>query len=215
MVARDTAKSARYKLRPGDRFNVAFKYEPELDVENVLILPDGFISLKGLSDPVKAAGKTIEELDQSLEMAYGRDYRNPDLAVLVNDITAPEIYVLGAVKQPGLYKLPEHGRGVIQAVAMAGGYGEDAKPSETILMRATEEGFLVKQFDLSHLAERQITDLGILDLQPYDIVYVPDTSLSNFAHFTDLVFGSVIKITGFFWDIYAITNLGKIQTILR
>lgn len=215
LVVRDAAKDARYKLRTGDRLSVAFKYETDLDVENVLVLPDGFIALKGLSDPVRAAGQTVEDLDKILETAYGAEYRNPDLAVLVIDITAPEIYVLGAVKQPGIYKLPEHGRGVLQAVAMAGGYTQDAKPSQTVIMRATDEGFLMRQFDLSDLAKNQITSLEVLDMEPYDIVFVPETSLSDFAHVTTLVFGSVVKISGFFWDVYALTNLGKIQTILR
>lgn len=214
-VAREAAKDARYMLRTGDRLSIAFKYEPDLDVDNVLVLPDGFISLKGLSDPVKAAGKTIEDLDRVLETAYGADYRNPDLAVLINDITLPEIYVLGAVKLPGLYKLPEYGRGVIQAVAMAGGYLQDAKPANTVLMRATEQGFLMRRFDLAGLEKTPITDLNILDLQPYDIVYVPETNLSDFAHVAELVFGSAIKITGFFWDVYALSNLDKLQTILR
>lgn len=215
VVARDAAKGARYKLRTGDRLSVAFKYEPDLDTEDVLVLPDGFIALKGLSDPVRAAGQTVEDLDEVLEMAYGADYRNPDLAVLVKEISTPEIYVLGAVKQPGLFKLPEHGRGVLQAVAMAGGYTQDAKPSQTVIMRATDEGFMMRKFDLSDLAKNQITSLEVLDIEPYDIVFVPETSLSDFAHMTTLVFGSVIKISGFFWDVYALTNLGKIQTILR
>lgn len=214
-VAREGAKEARYRLRNGDRFSVAFKYEPELDVDNVLVLPDGYVALKGLAQPVRAAGTTIEMLDKALEAAYAVDYKNPDLSILVHEIEAPEVYVLGAVKLPGLYRLPEKGRGVIQAVAMAGGYLDSAKKSETVLIRAAENGFMTRKYDFSDLANGQLTDLAVLDLEPYDIVYVPRKGLHSLAETVDLVFSSVLKVSGFFWDVYAIANLDKIQTVVR
>lgn len=214
-VARDGAKDARYRLRNGDRFSVAFKFEPELNVDNVLVLPDGYVALKGLAQPIQAAGTTIEMLDSALEAAYSLDYKNPDLSILVHEIQAPEIYVLGAVKLPGLYRLPEKGRGVIQAVAMAGGYLDSAKKSETVLIRAAENGFMTRKYDFSQLANGQLTDLAVLDLEPYDIVFVPRKGLHSVAEAVDLVFSSVLKVSGFFWDVYAIANLDKIQTVVR
>lgn len=215
LLARESAKEARYRLRNGDHFSVAFKYEPELDVNNVLVLPDGYIALKGLSHPVRAAGATVEELDQTLETAYAAEFRNPDLSVLVLELAAPEVYVLGAVRLPGLYKLPEKGRGVLQAVAMAGGFQSGAKQSQVVLMRATDQGFLTRRYDLSDVADQPLFDLALFDLEPYDIVYVPKTGLSEFAETIEFVFGSAVKVSKFFWDIYALTNLDKIQTIIR
>lgn len=215
VLARESAKGARYRLRVGDRFGISFRYETNLDIPNVLILPDGYIALKGLTTPIKAAGQTIEELDQSLEDAYRVDYLHPDLTIVVNEISSPEIYVLGAVHSPGLYRLPEQGRGILQAVAMAGGFLDDARKSDTVLMRAGDEGFMMRQYDLSGLGRQPLLDTAYFDLAPYDIVYVPQTKLSSFAHLSELVFGSFVKMTGFFWDVYALTNLDKIQTILR
>ncbi len=214
-LARELARDARYRLRPGDRLNVAFKFEPQLNADNLLVLPDGYVALKGLAAPVLAAGRTVEELDQVLLEAYAADYRNPDLSVMVGDITAPEVYVLGAVKQPGLYKLPERGRGVIQAVALAGGYLEDAEQGQTVLLRAADDGFVVRRFDLSDLADLGMSEVVMMDLEPYDIVYVPRTRLSDLARVTQHVFGSVVKVTSFFWDVYALSHMNKIQTIMR
>ena len=39
------SSSAQYRLRAGDRVGVDFKYEDELDSSNLLILPDGQLSL--------------------------------------------------------------------------------------------------------------------------------------------------------------------------
>lgn len=215
LAAREAAQDARYQLRVGDRFKVAFKYEPDLDQDDVLIMPDGFVSMKGLGGAIRAGGMTVDQLDAALESAYGQDYRNPDLSVIVYSIANPEIYVLGFVKAPGLYKLPDGGSGIVQAVAMAGGFIEDSKSSRTVLMRATETGFLVRTFDLSHLENMGPADLSYFDLQPYDIVYVPRSDVGTFAHIADRVFGSALNITRFFWDIYALGNLDKINTIIR
>ena len=214
-LAREQAREARYRLRDGDRFSVAFKYEPDLDVENVLVLPDGYVALKGLSEPVRAAGKTIEDLDASLEAAYSKDYRSPDLSILITDIKAPEVYVLGEVNEPGLYKLPEQGRGIIQAIAMAGGYQKSAKKSQTILIRSADGGFMTRSYDLSRLGDGQIGDLAMFDLQPYDIIFVPRRGVFTMAESVELVFGSVLKVSSFFWDIYAASNLDKIQSLVR
>lgn len=215
VAAREAAREARYTLRVGDRFKVSFKYESDLDQEDVLVMPDGYVSMKGLGRTVKAVGLTVDDLDTALESAYGRDYRNPDLSVIVYEIADPEIYVLGFVKSPGLYKLPDRGVGIIQAVAMAGGFLDDAKQSQTVLMRATEEGFLMRTFDLSSLQEAGLAELAYLDLQPYDIVYVPRSGIGDFAYVANSVFGSMLNITRFFWDIYALGNLDKINTIIR
>lgn len=213
--ARDAAREARYLLRVGDRFKVAFKFEPDLDQDGILIMPDGYVSMNGLPVPVRAAGLAIEQLDATLEAAYGKDYRNPDLSVIVYDIANPEVYVLGWVKNPGLYKIPSNGTGIVQAVAMAGGFLEDGKMSQTVLLRATDEGFLARTYDLSQLQNIGIADLSYLDLQPYDIIYVPRSALGSFAYVTDRVFGSLLDVTRFFWDIYALGNLDKINTIIR
>lgn len=214
-AAREQAKNARYLLRAGDRFRVYFKYETDLNQDDVMVMPDGYVALKGLSSVLRAEGMTVDQLDHELEAAYGRDYRNPDLSVIVYDIASPEIYVLGYVKNPGLYKLPDNGVGVLQAVAMAGGFVDDANKSQTVLMRATDDGFLMRTYDLSKVQDVGIADLTYLDLQPYDIVYVPRSGVAGFAYISDRVFGSMLNITRFFWDVYALGNLDKINTILR
>ena len=215
VAAREAAKSAEYRLRTGDQISVLFKYLPELDQKYLLVLPDGNISMAGLGTVVKAAGLSVRELDNSLTGQFAKDYRDPELSIVVNIITESEIYVLGQVKNPGLYKLSPQGGGVIQAVAAAGGFMNGAHTSETVILRATEEGFMIRKFDLSHLEYVGIQDLSYMDLEPYDIVYVPRSSLGDFVYLTDSIFGSAVQISRFFWDIYAIGNLNKINQIIR
>jgi len=215
IAARDSARSAEYRLRTGDRVSVAFKYEKDLDQDLLLILPDGNLSMAGLSNPVKASGLTIRELDRTLTEEFAEDYKDPELTVVINEITDPEVYVLGEVENPGLYKIPHGGGGVIQAIAVAGGFDEHAQKSQVVLMRATEEGFQISAFDLDHLEYRGIQDLAYLDLQPFDIVFVPRSTLGDFSYLTNAIFGSALNVSRFFWDIYAIGNLDKIDRIVR
>lgn len=214
-AAREQAKNAEYRLRTGDRVSVSFKFEPELDQERLLILPDGRLAMPGLDTPIPAAGRTLRELDASLTREFAADYKDPELSIIITDITDPEVYVLGEVERPGLYKLPADGVGVIQAVASAGGFSDHANKSQTVVLRATDEGFMIRSYDLSYLEYAGLQNMLYFDLQAYDIVYVPRSGLGDFAYLTSSIFGSALNVTRFFWDIYAIANLDKIDRIVR
>lgn len=214
-AAREDAAAARYRLRGGDVISVSFKYETDYNQTDVIVLPDGYVNIKGIDSGVKAAGLTIEELDKSLTNVFAEDIKNPSLSVIVKEISDPEVYVLGMVRNPGLYRLPWNGVGVLQAISTAGGFHENANTSEVAILRAGDEGFMIRIADLSHIESMGIGDLALFDIQPYDIVYVPKSSLGNFAYLTKTVFGSAVNISSFFWDVYAIANLNKIDRIVR
>lgn len=210
----DAARNAHYRLRVGDMFTVDFKYQDELDQHHISILPDGRFSMAGMED-VHAAGLTVQQLDSLVTVHFERDYRNADLSIVIEELGEQQVYVLGEVKAPGAYELPKTGSGVLQAVAIAGGYASDAAPGQTVLIRATEQGFLYRRLDLSHLEKRGLRDATVLDLQPYDIVYVPRSAIGDFAHFTENVLGSLLDFTSLFWDVYAIDNLERVNVITR
>jgi len=214
LLARQMARDARYRLRVGDRFKVAFKYETDLDQDNLVVLPDGYISLGGAGN-LRAAGLTIEQLSDSLVEEFGHDYRNPDLTVVVQEIAEPEVYVMGEVENPGLYKMAAGGAGVLQSISMAGGFTKEARKSETVLLRAGDDGFMVRSFDLSNVQHLGLMDMTYLDIQAYDIVYVPRSSLGDFSYLSQAIFGSALHVTRFFWDIYALANIEKIDRIVR
>jgi len=213
--ARDEARSARYRIRPGDMLRVAFAGDVELNQDRVMVLPDGYVSLGGLDSAVHVAGMSLEEADERITALYAQDLRNPVISVAVLELADLEVYVLGDVSRPGLYKLPDGGAGILQTIALAGGFTDDAKTSQTVLMRVGEEGFEMRVIDLSNIASAGIQDLALLDVQPYDIIFVPRSTLGDLAYVSKYVFGSLSSVTGIFWDIYAILNLDKIDRIVR
>jgi protein involved in polysaccharide export with SLBB domain len=211
---RAAAQGARYRLRVGDSFTVDFKYQDELDEHNITILPDGRFTMPGLED-VKGLGLTTMELDSLITAHFAKDYRNPELSVLVDQLGERQVYVLGEVKVPGQYKLPGEGGGVLQAVAMAGGMLANAATSQAVLIRVTPEGYLYRHCDLSHLEKNGLGDLAYMDLQTNDIIYVPRNAIGDFAQFFQTVLPSVLDVSRLYWDIYALRNIDKIDRIVR
>lgn len=208
------AKDARYRLRVGDMFTVDFKYQDELDQRHISILPDGRFTMAGMED-VHAAGLTVQELDSLVTAHFARDYRNAELSIVIEELGRQQVYVLGEVMDPGAYDLPKTGAGVLQAVTLAGGFAKNAAPGHTVMIRATPEGFLYRRLDLSHLEKRGLRDMSVLDLQPYDIVYVPRSAVGDLAHFSENVLSGMLSLTGLFWDVYAVTNLDRVNIITR
>jgi protein involved in polysaccharide export with SLBB domain len=209
------ARSAEYRLRPGDRLAINFKYENDLDSSGLMVLPDGRLSLPGGVDPIMARGLSITELDSALTLRYARDYRFPQLSVMVEQLADLDVYVMGMVRDPGMVKLPPGGMGILQAIAAAGGFDPSARPKETVLMRVTPEGFMLRQIDLSNLQRRGFLELVELDLQPYDLIYVPRSALGDLKYFSDTVLVSLTNVSRLFWDVYAISNLDKVTNIWR
>lgn len=215
MSARASAAGAEYRLRPGDRLAVDFKYEDELDSTRLLILPDGRLSLPGGVAPVLAAGRTLAEMVDTLTELYGRDYKRPDLSVMVEDIADMHVYVFGSVNRPGEVTISNGSMGVLQAIASAGGFDRSASSKETALLRVTDEGFLLRRIDLRHLQRQGIPDVAVLDLQPYDVIYVPQSTLGDLKYVSDTLFESVLDVTRLFWDVYAIGKIDKVTTLYR
>jgi len=211
---RNLAKNAEYRIRIGDSFTVDFKYQDELDQKNVLVLPDGNITVSG-PGVVPAAGFTVMQVDSILTTQYALDYVNPELSVIVNSIADQQVYVMGEVTKPGLVTLPNGGEGVLQAISVAGGFTKHARQNEILIARVTEEGFEYRICDLSHLEKIGIQQITYLDLQPYDIVYVPKSSLGNLAYFSETVLKSLVQVSDLFWDVYAITHLSKVDRLVR
>ncbi|MDO9695001.1 MAG: polysaccharide biosynthesis/export family protein [Candidatus Latescibacteria bacterium] len=210
----DVARSAEYTFRIGDVFDISFKYDKELDQKDVQVLPDGRMSISSFEN-VYVVGLTVSQVDSLITAAFAKDYIAPDLTIIMQEFGKSAVYVLGSVNKPGEYDLPEFRGGVLQAVAAAGGFDRTASSSEVLLIRATPEGFLYRHFDLSHLEKQGLPSAEALDLRPYDIIYVPRSPVGDLAAFSEQVLGSVLRFSDLFWDVYAISNLDKINSILR
>ncbi len=170
------AKARPYRIQLGDALDVKFYRAPELDSE-LIVRPDGMISLP-LLDDVEAAGMTPQSLSNELEKQYGSELYNPAVTVAVTEFAGQRVYVGGQVESPGEYELPP-GMTLFQAVQKAGGFKDDARKAQTILIRrqgdAPPQGASI---DLA-MVESGLHPGVDVELAPYDIIHVPRSSIGN------------------------------------
>lgn len=166
--AADRPDAGEYRIGREDVLEVVVWHEPEL-TRVVPVRPDGKISLP-LAGEVEAAGKTPAELQSGLTKALAPYVQDAAVAVLVREINASRVYVLGEVTRPGGFPL----RGpmtVMQAIAVAGGRTEFAK-DEVVWLRQ-EAGGKTGRVSLSFGELVKGEAAGALWLRPGDVLYVP------------------------------------------
>jgi protein involved in polysaccharide export with SLBB domain len=167
---------APYRLQVGDKLNVRFYRNPELDQE-VVIRPDGKISLPYVDD-VQAAGRSPAELDVELSTRYTGELANPSLTVVVVEYGVGQIFIGGEVKQEGLVNLGG-GMTLYQAIVASGGFADSARRSAVVLLRRNEDGErIAREIDVRPIATGANPGDDV-PLQPFDMVLVPRSGVTN------------------------------------
>ena len=126
-----------YRLGPEDVVDVFVWKEPDLS-STVVVRPDGKISLP-LANELDAGGKTAAELQTEITDKLRQYITQPVVNVMVKEINSLKISVLGEVRKPGVYRIRNRVT-VLDAIAMAGGFSDLAKPSKVVVLRNTPDG---------------------------------------------------------------------------
>jgi polysaccharide biosynthesis/export protein len=169
-----------YLIDAGDELEIRFFYNPELN-DRVIVRPDGFISLQIVGE-LSVAGMTPGQLTSTLRQQYDSMIQRPEITVTVRTFAAQRVYVDGEVNRPGV--VPLTGRvTVLQAIAVAGGYKETARTREAVLIRRGPSNEpLAVPINLENIVNGKDMSQDIL-LLPYDIVFVPKSSITNVDSF--------------------------------
>lgn len=174
------ARHPRYGLRKGDSFDLDFRFSPEFN-QTAIVQPDGYVTLRG-AGTIHVEGQTIPELTETIKKAYANILHEPVVTVALKDFEKPYFVVAGQVGKPGKYELRSD-LGLVEAVAMAGGFTENSKHSQVLLFRRVSEQlvearlFNVKRMLRSHdLSEDAHLRLG-------DLVFVPQNAISKIRRF--------------------------------
>lgn len=166
----------QYNIQAGDNLEFKFFYNPELN-EAITVRPDGRVSLQ-LVGEVTAAGRTPSEFENELKEKYANFLATPEVTVIVRSFSAHKIYVDGEVNKPGVVDL--NGRmTTLQSIIYAGGLKQTARVNEVVLIRrgmgAAPQAIPV---DLEKVIDGTDITQDVF-LAPYDIVYVPRSSIAN------------------------------------
>ncbi len=169
----ETIEDPQYVIKSGDKLSVKFFFNPELNEQDLIVRPDGRISLQ-LVHEVEAANLTAPQLTALLAKRYAGQLKNPEIAVIVRAVRDQQkVYVDGEVGSPGSFVLGDS-LSVLQAVALASGFNPDtAKKDEVIVIRRdqNDQQFVIKLDINAALTGRDLTQN--IPLLPNDFVFVP------------------------------------------
>src|SRR3989442_956481 len=178
-----TVTEERYRLQPGDVFEVQFRYSPEFN-QTVTVQPDGYITLE-IGGDLKVAGFTIEQTRTAILRQARTRLQDPVATIVLKEFQRPYFVVAGEVGQPGKIEMRERVT-AIQAIMLAGGMKETAKSSQVVVFRKINSDLAeVKLLNLKNI--RRTSDLeNDLTLQAGDMVFVPRDKISKIERFMKL-----------------------------
>jgi polysaccharide export outer membrane protein len=169
-----------YRLSKSDTVDVNFTFSADFN-QTLTVQPDGFVVLKG-AGLLLLEGLTVPEAQRAVVNAYRKFLRDPEVTVTLKDFDKPYFLASGEVVRPGKYEL----RGdltVTEAVAIAGGFTQQARHSQVVLFRRVS----------ANVAESHVIDLKrMLDsrnlredlhLQPGDFIFVPQSRISKIRRY--------------------------------
>ena len=174
----------QYTLVPGDKIEVSVWRVPEVS-RNVVVRPDGYISLPTLND-VQAAGLSFSELTEKLTALFSKRLKEPLVTVIALEVREPMIYVVGEVNRQMAVPL-RHASTALEAIASAGGAKRSASVSNVSIIRLQEDGVL-KALPVLPLEDGQPDPYMVLSvavLKTDDVVFVPESHRNEVVRFLD------------------------------
>lgn len=171
----------RYRISVGDELRIRFLNLPpelakgahEIQVDTrYLVTTEGYVAIP-LIGKIYVRGKTVEEIQRKLILEYTAYYPNPVIDVNVTNL---KVFIFGEGRQ-GVVILPNEKTHLIEALALAGGIPNSAKPHKVKIIRGTlnnPEVIWVNTRDISVLSAQE------LYMQAGDIIYLEPRNLQLF-----------------------------------
>jgi polysaccharide export outer membrane protein len=153
----------------GDTFDVRVFGEPDLSgtyrvsAEGTINFPlAGEIKVDGL-DPLHAARRIAERLSDGI-------LRNPQVSVLVKELTSKKIYVIGQVARPGTI-VYSPSMNVVEAITLSGGFTTVAAKNDTTITRFEDGRKTIVRVPVADIGEGKAKNVY---LRPGDMISVPE-----------------------------------------
>ena len=181
-----TVRSA-YLLGSDDMLLIRVADVPEIGAQPVRIDPAGDIRLP-MVGTLRAAGKTIEELESAVIERLKVNLLEPSVSVAVTEFHSQPVSVIGQVQQSGVHQL-QGAKTLIEILSLAGGVGPDAGPTIRISRRRewgpiplaeaktdATGNFITVDIDIKALLSASNPEKNIM-VRPHDVITVPKAEL--------------------------------------
>jgi polysaccharide export outer membrane protein len=169
------------------------------DLYTYLIDNNGAITFPMIAE-VTIAGQTVREATETLEKAIAPLFAFSTLEIRV---VGRSFSVIGGGKS-GYFNMPREKINLFQALAMAGDVGLYGDRSRIRVLRETDQGVQVKQFDIR---SADIINSEFFYIEPNDVIYI-QTVNEQFFSITNLpsLFSTVISTFSFGVLLYDTVN---------
>jgi len=169
-------RDKRYRLQPNDVIEVQFRFTPEFNL-TATVQPDGYINSQ-IAGSVKVGGLTLPEAESAIAAKASARLKDPEVTVVAKDFVKPRFVVSGEVNHPGPQEL-RGDIGIIEAIAMGGGFKESAQRSQVVLVRRVNSEYAqVRVFDMKKLMRPENIREQV-KIQPDDLIVVPQNHISR------------------------------------
>ncbi|MEA3489427.1 MAG: polysaccharide biosynthesis/export family protein [Candidatus Omnitrophota bacterium] len=168
------AQRSEYKLQPADVLNITVHEQPDLTTKT-RVTSDYYITFPLIGE-IKVEGMTVQQLERELKKLLEKDYLvNAQVLVFIEEYHPRQVSVIGEVNNPGKFDMPdEKDMTLLEAIAMAGGFTEDAEVNKTRVIRVEngkKKTIIIRVKDITEKGEKEKDII----LEPNDIVFVPES----------------------------------------
>lgn len=164
-------EAALYRIGPGDTVRIAVYQSPDLSLET-RVSESGLISYP-LIGSIRLGGLTVSQAEAALADALrkGDFIKNPQVTVMVTQVRANQVNVLGQVGKPGRVPLDVAGMRLTDVLALAGGVTTTAG-ADTVVVTGQRNGQpFRKEVDLPRMFAPGGRGDDI-EIQPGDAIWV-------------------------------------------
>lgn len=168
--AEDVSDENTYLINPGDVLSISVWREESLQITDVLVRPDGYVSFP-LVGNLKVAGKGLQAVSEEMASNLTKYIPDPVVHVAAKTLSGNLVYVIGKVARPGVYPMGSK-LDVVQALSMAGGMTPYAAANKVQILRREGSQQSAIQFAYGDIEKGENLEQNII-LKAGDVVLVP------------------------------------------
>jgi len=178
--------AGEYIVGAGDTLTVTVWENPDLTQE-VMVRPDGKISFP-LINEITVENRTLPQISKEITRRLAEYIKTPNVNIALKQVGGNKVMVLGEVHSPGMYKL-EQRKTVLEAIALAGGFGRDAVETSVIVVQGSLSDPKPQRLNLSKAMQGKVNDSLIPANQT--IIYVPRKFIADINYYMTEILGPI------------------------
>jgi polysaccharide biosynthesis/export protein len=205
---------APFTLGPGDRLEIELIGTPNSRAVTS-VGPDGKIYYY-LLPGTDVWGLTLAETRERLQNGLGKYVTNPQLTVTLREVASKHVWLLGRLKQPGVYAMAAP-MSLLEAIALAGGTSSSGDLVTLQDLADLRHSFVMRQgqsvpVDFYRLLREGDTSQNIY-LQSDDFVYIPSALAQQVYVLGAVPFPRAVPFTDGMTLVSAMANVAGATTV--